>query len=364
MAASPEVFQVQGETKQETLAATASTKVLAEPTHEAGATAPRPFVNGWIPFPTSVCSYFKKGTCLRIGCSFFHGTEAVMHEHQARGATLYRVNDGAIHFGPVPSAAGDNVDDKTIEINHDHLSDSDVGNSEAPPLATLRAGTEANNTVRLQDLHRNVVACLSYLSGNCSRHDCHFVHLRSDIRLLPTSVCAYHRTPMGCQKGVSCRYFHGLATELTAMKERGVVMYNPFTNKAYESLPEQLEDPQSRKPPVLSAQRPIQQYHRPQPQHHHYPHQVMYTEPWTIPGGQAQLQRQFFMPPPPQPHQQFFQLPSAVQQQPQYVVLQLPQQQQLSVLFEAPQQQQQYFIVQPNVAGLGESATDVQFILG
>ena len=310
--------------------------------------APRPHVNGWIPFPTSVCSYFKKGTCLRIGCTFFHGTDASLQEQQNKGASLYRVNDGAIYYGVVPSEPTTSSDDanpgavNNSEGSSNSLPLAAVSSSSAPSAAVPKlSATTDHNTIRLQDPQCNVVACLSFLSGNCSRHDCRFVHLRSDIRLLPPNVCAYHRSPPGCQKGSSCRYFHGTQSELVTMKERGVVMYNPFTNQPYDSLPEQLEDPHVRTPHSHHHHH----YQPPHPHRHHHHHQHFRGDHW-----QQRTPPPFYPSFQPQTHQQLFQPAST-----QFVLVQNSAPSQLLddqpghstqfYLVQPPQQQQQQYIV-------------------
>lgn len=227
-------------------------------------------VGGWIALPSAVCLFFRKGTCLRLNCQFFHGTEQALNDLRNAGATHYRTNDGSVY-----------IDHKVLSSGHDHVANDDditivptslqsnsmeanreeqvvpdgahassgVGTG-LPQSASNGDETQAGNkgvqTTEVAAGDRVVVACLSYLSGTCRRSDCRFVHLKPQVRLLPTSVCAYHSSAQGCQKGQSCRYYHGPQAELNTMKERGVVMYNPMTNKPYDGVPEELEDPTTR----------------------------------------------------------------------------------------------------------------------
>jgi len=141
---------------------------------------------------------------------------------------MYRVNDGALWYGPV---LGTSRTSRAV--------------SDEEPLQQQVAPKDSDG--------RNVVACLSFLNGKCTRPDCRFVHLRPEVRLLPTSVCAYFARQEGCSKGGQCRYFHGPAAVLNHMKQRGVVMYNPFTNEPYETMPEQLEGTSERRGPQYTV---------------------------------------------------------------------------------------------------------------
>ncbi|CUG23919.1 Hypothetical protein, putative [Bodo saltans] len=168
--------------------------------------------------------------------------------------------------------------------------------------------TSASVTFGPAERRRTVTACLSFLSGSCKRDDCRYVHLKPEIRLLPSSVCAYH-TEGECKRGEGCRYFHGTIGTLNSLRRQGVVMYNPKTNIPYDEVPEVLEDPKERE----SHKRQHQQ------------------SQWMQPPGFYQPQYMFQQPPPPPP-------PPMMQMQPM-----------IQPMMMAPQAQQvQYIQVAPN----------------
>jgi hypothetical protein len=209
--------------------------------------------DGWLPFPSSVCSYFIRGKCWRIGCRYFHGTKASFNEHKAKGATHYRINDSAVRYESSNNPQGSS-NDHDQGHHHDQLPQA---TNFAPTPVSARRGdidqpgstlTSSSSSSR----RRSLVVCLSYLSGSCLRPECRFAHLRAEVRPLPMHVCAYknaNNSNGGCTKGHLCRYFHGPSDDLLRMKKAGVMLYNPFTNEPYDALPDQVEAEEHQQPP-------------------------------------------------------------------------------------------------------------------
>ncbi|CUG23881.1 Hypothetical protein, putative [Bodo saltans] len=214
---------------------------------------------------------------------------------------------------------------KSSASNPEHSIARDPSVPSTPPAPAKEAevtftsnSTSASVTFGTAERRRTVTACLSFLSGSCKRDDCRYVHLRPEVRLLPSSICAYN-VDGECKRGDGCRYFHGTTEALNVMRRQGVIMYNPKTNIPYDEVPEVLEDPNERE--LYKRQ---QQQQQPPPQ-------------WTAPVSTVQSPPAFFQPqymfqqPPPPPPPPMMQMQPMIQP-----IMMAPQAQQVQYIQVAP----------------------------
>jgi hypothetical protein len=244
-------------------------------------------------------------------------------------------HDHRLHMAFEESDAGCDMVDQVAHLTTD-LEPAALARTESTTKAAATDdvtftsnSTSASVTFGPAERRRTVTACLSYLSGSCKRDDCRYVHLKPEIRLLPSSVCAYHAEGE-CKRGDGCRYFHGTVGTLNALRRQGVIMYNPRTNTPYDEVPDVLEDPKERD----AHKRQQQSWKQPPP-------------------AFFQPQYAFQAPPPPPPMHMHAQMQPMLQQmQPMQMQMQMqmqPMLQQMQPLMMAPQPQHvQYIQLAPN----------------
>eukprot|EP00744_Colponema_vietnamica_P016760 GILI01023534.1.p1 GENE.GILI01023534.1~~GILI01023534.1.p1 ORF type:complete len:395 (+),score=54.36 GILI01023534.1:95-1279(+) len=223
--------------------------------------------------PTKTCTFHANGLrgigqgCLRVNCTYFHGTEEQLTELRLRVVASRSSKNSTT----TATAENDLQALPTVQRVKRGLVDTDLGDKLA-------------------------IVCLAHLSNSCRRPGCRFLHLLPNIRPLPIAVC--ERSERGvCNLRSKCRFFHGKQEDLARMHAEGVTLYDPFTGEPHDPTASigELMQLQQKTTVKAAVQPPAPAYSEPQRanQFHTQQHQqvlqpqIFVISPFMFPGPAA-----------------------------------------------------------------------------